>query len=111
MAKRRGHTASTRGRQAPSGRCDLCGQDVTRDGVQAGLVECAPAHRCANSIPQLLVFLGVLWPLERISNRPGGLILSRIWIRLRARVRQLSTPRSAERSMTFRVRGVLPFLG
>jgi hypothetical protein len=62
MAKRRGHTASTRGRQAPSGTCELCGQDVTRDGVQEHLAACAPAHDAPTAVSQLLVLLRATSP-------------------------------------------------
>lgn len=62
MAKRRGHTASTKGRQTPTGTCELCGQDVTPDGVQEHLVECAPAHDVPTAVPHLLVLLRATSP-------------------------------------------------
>src|ERR1700681_1678189 len=142
MAKRRGHTASTRARQTASGTCQLCGQDMTRDSVQEHLAACVPAHDVPTAAPQLLVFLRATSPEmpaywldveAKVDAKLEALdaIVSRVWLeccghlsvfrigggdyfsrgyefRFGSEFGGIGTPRSAERSMTVRLRDVLP---
>jgi hypothetical protein len=143
MAKRRGHTASTRGRQTPSGTCQSCGQDVTRDGVQQHLAACAPAHDVPTAAPRPLVFLRATSPempaywLDVEAKADAKLealdaFLRRVWLECCGHLSVfriggvdyfsrgyefgfghefagIGTSRSDERSMTVRLRDVLPF--
>ena len=62
MAKKPAGRKSTKGRQEQRGKCELCGNEVTRGTALQHLVECAPAHDVSSAAPQAVVALQATSP-------------------------------------------------